>query len=224
MWEIRIIHPAFSAARKTCGTAGERKMHFSSASTYPLPPPRQTGATHGPGLPGASRYCPGPSLAEGGRLCIRAARNQTRGFLCKKNWCTFFLPLVSSVRSLPTPLEGCRQGKGAHSCSLPRSAPHGLGANLPKISTTALSSSDAPAYFAFLSQGVSPWSNIFLRSRHSSKTTGGSIKNSEHSESRWTNQAKMLMQLTIPSSKIKIDWVNGAQKMFISLYLLARND
>lgn len=42
VWEIRIIHPALSAARKTCGTAGERKMHLSSASTYPcLPQGRQ---------------------------------------------------------------------------------------------------------------------------------------------------------------------------------------
>lgn len=100
MWEIRIIHPALSAARKTWDCGGKEDAFFLSFN-IPLPSPRQTGATHGPGLPGAPRYCPGPSLAEGGHVCIRAARNQPQGFLCKKNRCKIFLPLVSSVRSLP---------------------------------------------------------------------------------------------------------------------------
>lgn len=101
MWEIMIIHPALSATRKTHWSVEEEDAFFFSFN-MPLPSPRQTGATHRLGLPGAPGYCPGPSLAEGSYIRISAARNQTHGFLCKKDCFKILLPLASSICSLPS--------------------------------------------------------------------------------------------------------------------------
>lgn len=165
-----------------------------------------------------------PASLKAALCALHLPGTRHRDFSVRKIAVRFLCHLTAALTAtpaLPCATGGSWQGKGTGSCSLPRSALPGLRADYTKGSRTALSSSDAPEYFAFLSQGDSPCSNIFLRRRHSSHWW-------QHQEFRifespWVNQAEMLMQLTIPSSRTEEDWVNRAQKIYISLHVLARN-
>lgn len=76
--------PSCLSHKKNVWDCGRKEDAFFLSFNILLPSPRQTAATHRSGLPAAPRCCPGPSFTEGGCVCIRAARNQSHGFTCKK--------------------------------------------------------------------------------------------------------------------------------------------
>lgn len=144
---------------------------FSLSFYIPLPPPRQRGDSHKPGLPGASRDCQVPASLKAALCASYLPGTRHMDFSVRKIAVRSLRHLSAALTAspaLPRATGGSWQGKGTGSCSLPRSALLELRADSSKRSRIALSSSDAPEHFAFISQGDNPCSNIFLRRRNSS--------------------------------------------------------